>query len=75
MLSKRLENIYCQCHSPLHQKSSSGKRGNAGAMLTPWISVYSGDRQAMASHMYYNLFPRVELQNLNSCTDRINPHC
>lgn len=27
MFGKRLENIYCHCHSPLHQKSS-GKRGN-----------------------------------------------
>lgn len=52
MHSKRLENIYCHYHSPLHQKSSSKKRGNARTN-TPWISVYRRERQAMSSHIYW----------------------
>lgn len=63
-LGKRLENIYCHCHLSLHQKSS-WKRGNAGAnayiMGVCWLGETGND-------LY-------RLQNLKSCTDRINPHC
>lgn len=54
MLGKRLENIYCHCHSSLHQKSS-GKRGNTGAnAYTMGVCLGLVGRQVM-TYTYYRL--------------------